>query len=94
MVSIIIATYNAESVVETALKSVCNQNFSDWECIVVDGLSKDNTLGIVTPPENGFIILVLMTNCYLMLSENFLCITMMIMTLFMAIFSASSLKNG
>lgn len=47
MVSIIIATYNAESVIETALKSVCNQNFSDWECIVVDGLSKDNTLGIV-----------------------------------------------
>lgn len=47
MVSIIIATYNAETVVETALKSICNQEFRDWECIVVDGLSKDNTLSIV-----------------------------------------------
>ncbi len=30
-----------------ALDSVLNQSYQDWECIVVDGASKDNTIGIV-----------------------------------------------
>lgn len=47
MVSIIIATYNSGKSVRAALESVHNQTFQDWECIVVDGASKDDTLGIV-----------------------------------------------
>lgn len=47
MVSIIIATYNSEKTLRRALDSVLNQTYQDWECIVVDGASKDNTIEIV-----------------------------------------------
>ena len=47
MVSIIIATYNSEKTLKRALDSVLNQSFQDWECIVVDGASIDNTIEIV-----------------------------------------------
>lgn len=47
MLSIIIATYNSSATLSIALESVKNQTFQDWECIIVDGLSKDNTIEIV-----------------------------------------------
>lgn len=47
MVSVVIATYNSENTIRAAIDSLYKQNFSDWECIVVDGLSKDNTIEIV-----------------------------------------------
>ncbi|MCQ2214302.1 MAG: glycosyltransferase [Bacteroidales bacterium] len=46
-VSIVIATYNSETVIESALNSVLNQTFQDWECLVVDGMSRDKTVDIV-----------------------------------------------
>ena len=46
-VSIIIATYNAVKTLHVALNSVQNQNFLDWECIIVDGASKDGTIEVV-----------------------------------------------
>ena len=46
-VSIIIATYNSGKTARAALESVHSQSFQDWECIVVDGASKDDTLEIV-----------------------------------------------
>ncbi len=46
VISIIIATFNAESSIERALSSVASQCFQNWECIVVDGLSKDSTCDI------------------------------------------------
>lgn len=46
-VSTIIATFNSGKTIRRALESVVNQRFQDWECIVVDGLSKDSTLQIV-----------------------------------------------
>lgn len=45
--SIIIATFNAGYTLKNALNSVLNQSFLDWECIVVDSASKDNTLSII-----------------------------------------------
>lgn len=45
-VSIIIATFNAASTLANALKSVKNQSYEDYECIVVDGGSKDDTIKI------------------------------------------------
>lgn len=47
MISIIIATYNSGKTLRRALDSVLNQSYQDWECIVVDGASKDNTIDIV-----------------------------------------------
>lgn len=46
-VSIIIATFNAAKTLSVAMDSVMNQTFQDWECIIVDGVSKDNTIEIV-----------------------------------------------
>ncbi len=46
-ISIIIATYNSGKTLRTALQSVKDQTFQEWECIVVDGASKDNTIEIV-----------------------------------------------
>ncbi len=46
-ISIIIATFNAAKTLETALESIQNQSFQDWECIIVDGASKDNTIDII-----------------------------------------------
>lgn len=47
VVSIIIATYNSEATLESALNSVLQQDFQNWECIVVDGASKDGTVKII-----------------------------------------------
>ena len=46
-ISIIIATFNASNVLSKALDSILNQSFQDWECIVVDGASRDNTVEII-----------------------------------------------
>lgn len=50
-ISIIVATFNSEKTLRIALDSVKNQSFQDWECIVVDGVSKDNTVKIVEEYE-------------------------------------------
>lgn len=47
MISIIIATFNSEKTIRTALSSVLNQKYQNWECLVIDGASKDNTINII-----------------------------------------------
>lgn len=47
MLSIITVCYNAENDIEKTIKSVLNQSFNDFEYIVVDGNSKDNTNNII-----------------------------------------------
>ncbi|MCD8288794.1 MAG: glycosyltransferase [Prevotella sp.] len=47
LISIVIATYNSSSVIRNSLKSVLNQKFQDWECLVIDGASSDETIEIV-----------------------------------------------
>ena len=51
-ISIIIATYNAEKYIKRALESVYNQDYKNFECIVIDALSKDNTINIVKEYRN------------------------------------------
>jgi glycosyltransferase len=46
-ISIITATYNSSATVRDTLNSIARQQFPDIEHIIVDGLSKDNTLEIV-----------------------------------------------
>lgn len=46
-VTIVIATYNSSKTIRTALDSVKKQKYQDWECLVVDGASKDDTIEIV-----------------------------------------------
>tara|TARA_R110000868_G_scaffold360908_1_gene622956 strand:+ start:4677 stop:5621 length:945 start_codon:yes stop_codon:yes gene_type:complete len=47
LVSIIIPTFNRSHIIIETLESVLMQTYSNWECIVVDDGSKDNTNGIV-----------------------------------------------
>lgn len=47
LITIIIATYNAEKTLQTALDSVINQTYPNWECLIIDGASQDNTLTII-----------------------------------------------
>lgn len=46
-ISIITATYNSAATVGDTLSSIASQDYPDIEHLIVDGLSKDNTLDIV-----------------------------------------------
>jgi glycosyltransferase involved in cell wall biosynthesis len=45
--SVIIPTYNRAGFIEQTIRSVINQDFNDWECIVIDDGSVDNTASLV-----------------------------------------------
>lgn len=47
LVSIIMPAYNAERYIETSIRSVLNQTWTDWELIVIDDCSADRTARIV-----------------------------------------------
>ena len=46
-VSIIVPVYNKELYIVDCLKSLLSQTFQDWECILVDDGSTDNSLSII-----------------------------------------------
>lgn len=55
-ISIITATWNSGATLRDTMESVLSQNFTDYEHIIVDGNSKDNTLSIIKelePRYNG-----------------------------------------
>ena len=43
LVSIIIPTFNRASIINETLDSILNQTYSNWECLVVDDGSTDET---------------------------------------------------
>ena len=45
--SIVVVSYNAENSIENTLKSILNQEFSDYEIVCIDGKSTDSTLSII-----------------------------------------------
>jgi teichuronic acid biosynthesis glycosyltransferase TuaG len=47
LVSIITPTYNAEKYIRETLQSVLNQSYQNWEMILADDASKDNTVAII-----------------------------------------------
>lgn len=51
-VSVIMAVYNGEFLVESAIESILNQTHQDLEFIIVDDGSKDNTLNIIRKYES------------------------------------------
>lgn len=51
-VSIITITYNSGATLRDTIESVVNQTYPNVEYIIVDGLSKDNTLAIVEEYKN------------------------------------------
>jgi len=54
LVSIIIPNYNSAEHITETLTSVTNQTYSNWECIVVDDYSTDNSVEIVNKFVNRY----------------------------------------
>ena len=53
-ISIITVTYNSGATVRDTIESVLKQNYSNYEYLVIDGGSKDNTVDIVKEYEPKF----------------------------------------
>jgi glycosyltransferase involved in cell wall biosynthesis len=53
--SIIIPTYNRENKLKKAIDSVLSQKFKNWEIVVIDNYSKDNTKKLVQSYKNEYI---------------------------------------
>jgi glycosyltransferase involved in cell wall biosynthesis len=47
-ISVITPTYNGSSFIKRAIQSVINQTFTDWELLIVDDCSKDDTVELVS----------------------------------------------
>lgn len=53
-ISIITVSYNSEKTIKDTLESVLSQNYDNYEHIIVDGNSKDNTMKIVKAYEKKY----------------------------------------
>ena len=53
-ISIITVTYNSGRTIEDTIKSVLRQTYDEYELIIVDGCSTDNTIDIVKSYEQQF----------------------------------------
>ncbi|MBL1140635.1 MAG: glycosyltransferase [Proteobacteria bacterium] len=47
LISVVIPTYNHARFLESALQSVVDQSYAEWEVIVVNNYSEDNTIDVV-----------------------------------------------
>jgi glycosyltransferase involved in cell wall biosynthesis len=54
LVSIILPTYNREELLQRAVVSVINQTYKNWELIIADDGSKDNTFEIIKKYQSQF----------------------------------------
>lgn len=62
LVSIIIPTYNHAHFLKKCLSSVVDQTFSNWEAVVIDNHSKDNTCDVVASFNDKRIRLIQFSN--------------------------------
>lgn len=54
LLSIITASYNSEKTIAKTIQSLLDQNYTDFEYIIIDGNSKDTTLTIIKSFESKF----------------------------------------
>lgn len=54
MISIIMPAYNAERYIEESIQSVLQQSYSDWELILIDDCSTDQTSQIISNYANQY----------------------------------------
>ena len=53
-VTVVTVCYNAETVIESTMRSVCMQDYPDLEYLVIDGASEDKTNKIARTVSNEF----------------------------------------
>lgn len=53
-ISIVTTAYNSEKTIEETIQSVLSQEYENYEHIIVDGASKDNTIEIVKKYEHKY----------------------------------------
>lgn len=53
-ISIIMGVYNCEDTLPEAIDSIIQQTYKDWELIICDDGSKDNTLSIAKEYEKQY----------------------------------------
>jgi glycosyltransferase involved in cell wall biosynthesis len=58
LISIIIPTYNRADLIGKAIQSILNQSYINWELIVVDNYSNDNTKDIISAFNDNRILMV------------------------------------
>ena len=51
-ISIIIPVLNQKQSLQKAIESVINQDFTDYELIIIDGKSEDGTIDVIKQHEN------------------------------------------
>jgi glycosyltransferase involved in cell wall biosynthesis len=56
-VSIITPCYNSSKFIEDTIKSVLSQTFQDWEWIITDDKSQDNSVEIIKRHQDSRIVL-------------------------------------
>ncbi len=54
IVSIITATYNSRDYIEATIKSVLNQTYTNWELLIIDDASKDDTVSILNKYASNY----------------------------------------
>lgn len=58
LISIITPTYNSSKTIKETVESVLNQSFTDFEYIIIDDGSKDNTVEIIKSIDDPRIVLI------------------------------------
>jgi len=56
--SIVTISFNSEATIERTIKSVVNQNFDDYEFLIIDGGSEDNTMTIVNKYRDNIDVII------------------------------------
>ena len=52
-ISVVLPTYNGETYIKESIDSILSQTFTDWELIIVDDCSSDNTCEIIEEYEKS-----------------------------------------
>ena len=48
LISVVMSAYNSERFIAESISSILNQTYEDWELILINDASSDNTLEIIT----------------------------------------------
>lgn len=54
LISVVTICYNSEKTIETAINSMLSQTYKNYEYVIIDGLSQDRTLDIISNYKEAF----------------------------------------